>query len=96
MIFHLNISNRTFTPLVALVDCLLEFKAEVTLKRIASLLATKRKEYYSHTCSYMKSRLTITLVKATHRCMYGGRVMASHISVKRPHFEDSAGLYLYN
>ena len=70
-------------------------EAEATLKRIASRLAIKWKDPYSRTCGYMKSRVVNTLVRETHRCIQGGRVPASQISVTCPQWEDSAGLHLF-
>ena len=42
--------RQKFTPFVALVERLLRFEAEETLKCIDIRLATKWKEPYSHTC----------------------------------------------
>ena len=60
---------RHFSPFVALVDGMLGVEATSTLKRISSRLATNRKQSYSKTCGYAKSRIAITLVRATHRCI---------------------------
>ena len=73
-----------FSPFVALVDELMGLEAMATLKRIASRLATKWKQSYSKTCGYVKSRIVITLVRATHRCIRGSQVPAHRISVQRP------------
>ena len=51
---------RNFTPFFPLVDGLVGVRAEITLKRLASLLATKWKELYSRTCGYVKGRVEIT------------------------------------
>ena len=83
-----------FTPFVALVDGINGVEAEATLKCIASRLTQKWKDLYSRTCRYMKSIVAITLVWATHRCIRGSRVPASHISVTRSQWEDGAGLHL--
>ena len=85
---------RKFSPLVTSVDVLLGFDAEATFKRIASHLAQKCKELYPCTYRYVKSRLAITRVRATHHCIRGGRVPASCISVTRPQWEDGAGPHL--
>ena len=74
---------------------LIRVEAEATLKRIASHLTQKWKEPYSRTCGYVKSRVAITLVPATHCCIQGGRVTASLISVTCLQWEDSAGLHLF-
>ena len=73
-----------FTPCVALVDGLLGVEVEVTLKRISSRLAQEWKETYSRTCSYVNIIVAITILRATHRCIWGGRVPVFCISVTRP------------
>ena len=57
---------RHFSPFVASVDELLGVEATATLKRIASRLASKWKQPYLKTCGYVKSRISITLVRSTH------------------------------
>ena len=54
------------SPFVASVDRLLGVEATSTLKRLSSRLATKWKQPYSNKCGYIKSRIAITLVRATH------------------------------
>ena len=61
--------HRHFSPVVALVDELLRLEATETLKRLVSRLATKWRQPYSKRCRYAKSRITITLVRTTHRCI---------------------------
>ena len=77
------------------MDVLLRVKAEAALKCITSRLAQKWKDPYSRTYGYMKSIVAITLVRATHRCIQGVRVLSYHISVTRPQWEYSAGLHLF-
>ena len=87
--------RRHFSSYVASVDWLLGVETTATLKRLASLLATKWKQSYSKTCRYVKSRIAITLVQSMHRCMRGSRVPSHQISVQRPQWEDGAGLNLF-
>ena len=87
--------RRHFYPFVASVDGLLGVEATANLKMIASSLATKWRKPYSKTCGYVKSRVAITLVRATHRCLCGSQVYAHRISVQRPQWEDGAGLNLF-
>ena len=61
--------RRYVSPFVASVDGLMGVEATATLKRIASYLATKWKQSYLKTYGYVKSRIAITLVRATHRCI---------------------------
>ena len=87
--------RRHFSPFVASVDGLLGVEATDTLKRIASRLTSKWKQPYLKTFGYVKSRIAITLVRATHRCIQGSRVPAHKISMQIPQWEDGAGLALF-
>ena len=87
--------RRQFSPFVTLVDGLQGVEATDTLKRIASRLATKWNQSYSKTCEYVKSRIAITLVRATHRCIQGSRVTAHRISVQQPQWENGVRLNLF-
>ena len=87
--------RRHFYPFVASVDGLLGVEAADTLKRIASCLAIKWRQPYSRTCGYVKSRIAITLVQATHWCIRDSRVPAHRISVHFPQWENGAGLNLF-
>ena len=73
--------HRHFTPFFILVDGLLGFEAEATLKGIASRRAQKWQGFYSCTCGYMKIGVDIALLRSTHRCIQGGWVPSSRISV---------------
>ena len=87
--------RRHFSPFVASVDGLLGVEATATIKRIASRLDIKWRQPYSRTCGYVKSRIAITLVCATHRCIRESRVPEHRISVQRPQWEDGAGITLF-
>ena len=68
---------------VTSVDGLLCVAAAANLKTISSRLTTKGLQPYSRTDVYIKSRVVITLVQATHQCIQGSRVLAHNISVHR-------------
>ena len=87
--------RRHFSPFVTLVERLLGMEETATLKRIASRLTTKWNQSYSKTCGYVKGRIAINLVRATHCCIQVYRVPAHQISVQRPQWEDCAGLNLF-
>ena len=61
--------RRHFSPFIASADGILGVEAMATLKRISSRLASKWKQPYLKTCGYVNSRIAITLVRATHRCI---------------------------
>ena len=87
--------RRHFSPFVASVDGLIGVEATATLKRIASRLSSKWKQPYSKRCGYVKSRIAITLVRATHGCIRGSWVPAHNFSVQRPKWEEEASLALF-
>ena len=87
--------HRHVSPFVASLDGLMWVEATATLKRLASCLSTKWKQSYSKTCGYVKIRIAVTLVRATHCCIQGSRVPAQRISLQRPQWEDGAGLNLF-
>ena len=69
-------------------------EAEVTLQPISVRLKENRKEPYSFTSRYVKSRVVVTLVWATYCCIWGDRVPYFQISKKSPLWGDGAGLQL--
>ena len=68
-------NHRHFTPFVASVEILLGVEAEAMLKYIVRRLATKWNEPYSCTCRYVKIKFSITLIRAMHCYIRGGRVL---------------------
>ena len=76
--------SKHFSPFIASVDVLMGVEATLTLKRLASRLATKCLQPYSKTCGYVNSRMVITFVRSTHRCIWRSRVSAHRISMHRP------------
>ena len=83
--------HRNFTYFTTFVYGLLGFEAEAALKRIASRPVQKWQEPYSRTCGCVKSIVSITLVRATHRCIWGSRVPESRINGTCPQWEDGMG-----
>ena len=88
-------NRRHFSPFVVLVDGFLGVEVTATLKMLDSRLATKWRQPYSRTCGNVKSSNAITLVRATHRCIRGSRVLVHQISIQRLQWEDRAGLKLF-
>ena len=87
--------SRHFSPFVFSVDRLMDLKSTATLKMIASCLATKWQQPYSQTCGYVKSRIAITLVWATHWCIRESRVTAHRISIHCPQWDNGARINLF-
>jgi hypothetical protein len=65
--------RRSFTPLVFSVDGLLGKEATAASKRQASSLASKWKRSYSEVCGFVRSRLSIALVRSSSRCLRANR-----------------------
>ena len=84
-----------FLPFLDSVDGMLGVEATATLKSIASCLASKWRQPYYRTCRYVKSRISTTLMRATHRCIRGFRVPSHKVSVQRPQWEDGTGINLF-
>ena len=74
---------RHFYLFVASGNGLLGVEATDNLKRLDIYLATKWRQPYTRTSRYVKSRITITLVRATHRCIRGSMMTAHRIIIQR-------------
>ena len=68
---------------------------EAKFKGIASRLVTKWKQTYSLMCGYVKSRLDITLFRATHLYIRSSWVPAQNIRVQQINLEDGAILHIF-
>ena len=85
--------RRSFTPLVFSVDGLRGTEADAASKRISMLLSKKWKKQYSEVCGYVRSRMSISLVRATSLCLRGVRDPTARPD--RPRWEGGEGLRLY-
>ena len=85
--------RKSFTPLVFSVDGMAGKEAIAACKRLASLLANKWKREYSGVCGYVRSRLSIALVRTTSMCLRGARDPTAYRPTAT--FESGAGLRLY-
>lgn len=86
--------RRQFTPLVFSVDGLRSKETDAASKRISTLLSKKWNRSESDVCGYVRSRLSLALVRATTMCLRSAR---DHTSIARstPPAMDGAGLGLY-
>jgi hypothetical protein len=85
--------RRTFTPLVFSVDGLQGKEATAASKRLATCLASKWKRSYSEICGFVRSRLSIALVRSSSRCLRGDRNPSQRFHI--PIWESGTGLGLY-
>ena len=85
--------RRTFTPLVFSVDGLMGKEATAASKRLASSLAAKWKRSYSEVCGFIRSRLSIALIRSSSRCL---RADCNPIHrLHSPIWDTGTGLSLY-
>lgn len=87
--------RRHFTPFVTSTDGLIGEEAKTLLKKLASDLAEKSGKQYSQVCGYVRARISIAIVRATHRCLRGSRIPTGQMSNRRTLWEDSAGMSLF-
>jgi hypothetical protein len=85
--------RRTFTPLVFSVDGLIGKEATAASKRLATSLAAKWKRSYSEICGFVRSRLSIALVRSSSRCLRAER--NSSLRFRNPTWDSGTGLGLY-
>ena len=81
---------QNFSPFVESTDNLLGKESRTLLKKLSALLAKKWEKPYSEICGYVKARMSIAMVRATHLCLRGSRIPTSQMSNRRPQWEDKA------
>ena len=68
-----EVERVSFTTLVFATTGGIGSKASTTYKRLASLLATKRKESYSLTIAWIRAQLSFALLRSAVLCLRGSR-----------------------
>ena len=86
--------RRTFTPLVFSVDGMQGVEATAASRRLASSLASKWKRSYSEVCGFVRSRLSIALVRSASRCLRADRNPMRR--TPSPIWDCGTGLGLYH
>jgi hypothetical protein len=85
--------RRSFTPLIFSVDGLIGKEAKAASKRLASTLAGKWKRSYSEVCGFVRSRLSIALIRSSSRCLRADRTPTQRF--RFPMWDSGTGLGLY-
>ena len=83
-----------FSPFVVSADGLLGKEAQKVLQHLAAKLADRNGKSYSMVCGFVRARMSIAIVRATHVCLRGSRIPASRMS-NRPQWEACGGLELF-
>eukprot|EP00957_Ditylum_brightwellii_P005926 448795-Ditylum_brightwellii.AAC.1 len=66
----------------------------MVLKQISWKLAKKWDCSRSYAVNYVKTTMSLSIVRATYRCLWGSRVSLSSMSTRRSPCEDGAGIGL--
>jgi hypothetical protein len=88
------VQRHHFTPFIVSVDSLIGKEAKTVLKVLAARTSTKAGKSHSNGMGYMRARLSIAIVRATHVCIRGSRVPMSRMSNRCPQWEDTTGMAL--
>jgi hypothetical protein len=86
--------RRQFTPFIVSVDGLTGKEAKSVLKVLAARSATKAGKIYPYIMGYMRARLSIAIVRATHVCLRGSIAPMSRMSNIRTQWDDTVGMDL--
>ena len=74
-----NVERGSFTPLVFSALGGVSRPTEITYKRLASLLATKRDQPYNIIISFLQCRLSFSLLRSAIMCLRGSCSTAGHL-----------------
>jgi hypothetical protein len=69
-------------------------EASMVLKQLSRQLAQKWECPTAKTANYVKTTMSLSIVRATHRCLRGSRVNSSAMSYKSWPSEDGAAIGL--
>ena len=83
MYINVGMANHSFTPLVLSATGGMANEATTLYKRLASRLATKWDHPYSSTMSWLRCRLSFSLLRSCIQCIRGARSSCGHV-IKSP------------
>ena len=85
--------RRTFVPCIASTDGILGDEFKSVLARLASVLADKWGQPYSHVRGFLNARVSLCLVRASSLCLRGSRVPRSKVAYSPFLWDDARGPY---
>eukprot|EP00957_Ditylum_brightwellii_P206955 15350774-Ditylum_brightwellii.AAC.1 len=89
-------SWKNFTPFMVAVGRVFRCKAQLLMKQLACALSKKWTYYVSYALNYVKTMLSIAVVRVTYWCLRGSRDPSRYTNPDFLPFEDGAGLALVN
>ena len=75
----LDIEHGCFTPLVFTTSSGMAPESTVTMKRLASLVAEKKKETYRQVMGWIRCRISFSLLRSSLLCLRGSRTKPSSV-----------------
>ena len=86
--------RKDFSPFVVTRDGIIGRAAENTMRRIASTLAGRWDMHYSRTSYFVRSRISIAILRSTNHALYGARIpfRPKHYA---PQWTDNAAIDCY-
>ena len=91
-----EIEHATFTPLVLSVTGGMGRSATTFYKRLAAMIGEKKDTSYSRTISWIRCRLSFSLLRATIMAIRGARSSVTHGAIREPIALQSAEGHLQN
>ena len=76
-----EVDHGSFTPLVFSSCGGMGREAEVVVKKLAAMLATKRNEPYTKVITWLRCRLSFSLAQSAVRCVRGSRSIRRSVQV---------------
>ena len=73
-----EVEKGSFSPVVLSATGGMGRTAQVTFKRLASLLTAKRDEPYSHTIAWIRCLISFSLLRSAIMCLRGARSYHNH------------------
>ena len=87
--------RRHFTPFIVSIDGLVGVEATALMKCLSWRLSQKWHRPHSQIAGHLNARLSVSILRATTRCLYGARTMCDASKLRLPMWEDGAGLGLH-
>eukprot|EP00980_Cylindrotheca_fusiformis_P010772 scaffold2440_cov108-Cylindrotheca_fusiformis.AAC.3 len=88
--------RRSFVPFVVSTDGLLGPEAQMFMKKLAADLSVRWDQPKSMVTNFIRARLGIAILRATHHCIHGPRIPASKMSRQHIEWTGPAGLALFS
>jgi hypothetical protein len=74
----LQVEHGTFTPLIFSSSGGMSTQTAISLKKIATMVATQKKQKYNQTITLLRTRLSFALVRAATTCLRGSRCRSTY------------------